>query len=1015
MTKHPTWWAILFFATLCTSWAQADDPKAAWVWSGKSAEESKIWLRKKFTLETPVKTARVTGTCDNQFKLFLNGSPVLNGRDWNSLEAADVTKLLKQGENILAVEATNEGGPAGLLVQLKVTGTSGQVVNVVSDASWLAAAEVKGKWQQADFDDAAWKPAQVLGAVGDKSLPWSGAVNNDSLLAMLDGVSESEFTPRLAENVTAPEGFKVEKIFQVPRSMGSWVSLAVDPQGRLIASDQGDAGLFLITPPTEGKPTQVQKLPVNLSSAQGLLWAFDSLYAVVNGRGSGLHRLQDTNGDGLVDASEHLMPVPGGGEHGPHGVVLSPDGQSLYIAAGNHTNLPPISGSRLPQNWGEDLLLPRRWDANGHAAGRLAPGGWICKVDPAGKQWEVVSSGYRNEYDLAFNADGELFSYDADMEWDFGSPWYRPTRVCHAVSGSEFGWRSGTGKWPTYYEDSLPPVVDIGPGSPVGVTFGYGAKFPAKYQKALYLLDWTYSTIYAVHLTPDGASYRGEKQDFITGTPLPVTDAVVGQDGAMYFTVGGRGTQSALFRVTYVGTESTAPAVARDTQGVELRQLRQKLEAMHGKPGGDLDFICANLGHADRFIRYAARIALESQPVDAWRGRALAEEKPRAAVTALMALARQGKPEDRDAVLSALGRLDLGAQLDTQGQLALLRTYMLACIRLGEPTAEQKAALIKKFDPMFPSSVEALNAELVQLLVYWQSPTVVGKTLAMMEKLGAEPVPDWGHFAQRNAGYGGTVQRMIENMPPVRGIHYTFVLRNAKEGWTVDSRRQYFSFFQRAAQHPGGASYPGFLSQIREEAFAAVPVAERVTLDEIVGRPLQSEFKVNPPVGPGRKWTKELALEAIGKELRGRNYDKGRNLFHATSCAKCHRYNAEGGAIGPDLSTASRKFSLSEMLDSIFEPSKVISDQYGSHQVVTTGGQMLIGRVVELGDELHIYTLDPNAPPKVIKKTEVDEMIVSKLSQMPVGLVDTLNGEELQDLLAYLLSAGNKNHAVYKK
>ena len=46
----------------------------------------------------------------------------------------------------------------------------------------------------------------------------------------------------------------------------------------------------------------------------------------------------------------------------------------------------------------------------------------------------------RNTYDFALNADGEMFVYDADMEWDMGSPWYRPTRVCHATSGSEFGW-----------------------------------------------------------------------------------------------------------------------------------------------------------------------------------------------------------------------------------------------------------------------------------------------------------------------------------------------------------------------------------------------------------------------------------------------------------------------------------------------------------------------------------------------------------------------------------------------
>ena len=120
----------------------------------------------------------------------------------------------------------------------------------------------------------------------------------------------------------------------------------------------------------------------------------------------------------------------------------------------------------------------------------------------------------------------------------------------------------GTGKWPAYYVDSLPAVVDVGPGSPVGVTFGYGAKFPAKYQNALFILDWTFGTIYALHFEPAGASYQGVKEEFLSKTPLPLTDAAIGPDGAMYFTVGGRGTQSALYRVIYTGKESTAPATA---------------------------------------------------------------------------------------------------------------------------------------------------------------------------------------------------------------------------------------------------------------------------------------------------------------------------------------------------------------------------------------------------------------------------------------------------------------------
>ena len=41
------------------------------------------------------------------------------------------------------------------------------------------------------------------------------------------------------------------------------------------------------------------------------------------------------------------------------------------------------------------------------------------------------------------------------MEWDFNTPWYRPTRVCLVTSGSEFGWRNGAGKYPPYYPDNL--------------------------------------------------------------------------------------------------------------------------------------------------------------------------------------------------------------------------------------------------------------------------------------------------------------------------------------------------------------------------------------------------------------------------------------------------------------------------------------------------------------------------------------------------------------------------------
>ncbi len=1005
---------LLLSCCLMTSSINAATPE--WIWADKTQDGQHIWLRKTFESPDAVKSAKLTATCDNHFIMYLNGKRILAGDEWAELPVADLSKLLKPGKNTLAVEAWNEGGIAAFLSQLRIN-DAGKTKTISTDTSWKVTTEKSDNWNSTEFDDSNWAQPTTFGPAGKQGLPWSRAVNADSLESALSDGDASQYQPKVAD-VTVPEGFQVERIFAVPRSMGSWVSLTTGPNGKLIASDQGDKGLFFITPGDKNRPTQVEKIPVDLSGGQGMLWAFDSLYVMVNGGPkSGLHRVTDSNNDGTLDHVEHLMFVPGGGEHGPHAVILSPDGKSLYVCAGNHTKLPEgVDKSRIPMNWDEDHLLPRRWDANGHAAGILAPGGWICKIDPDGKNWEVISMGYRNQYDIALNADGELFSYDADMEWDFGSPWYRPTRVTHATSGSEFGWRSGTGKWPTYYEDSLPPVIDIGPGSPVGITFGYGTKFPAKYQKALFILDWTYSTIYAIHLTPDGSSYKAVKEDFATASPLQVTDTTIGSDGALYFAVGGRGTQSAMYRVTYIGDASTQPVDAKNSAGQEQRNLRRKLEEFHGKPNGDLELIFKNLGNEDRFIRYAARIALEWQPQDQWVAKVLNGDGLNAMgqINGLLALCRQGQPEQLDAVLESLSSIPID-KVTHREQLALLRTYQLAFIRLGVPSEKWKSKLVNTFDAIYPSQSDETNAELVQLLVYLDSPTVVQKTLDLMDSLEAEEVPDWGEIAKRHASYGGTVNALLNNMPPLRKIHFAFVLRNATTGWTLADRRRYFEFFLSAAKHPGGNSYAKFLMQAREDAFANVPQDQRLILDEVASQALIAPLpKVPAPKGPGKKWTTELTLEVLKDPLKKRNYKRGRELFHATSCVKCHRYNGEGGAIGPDLSLAGKKFPLPDLLDNIFTPSKVISDQYGSHTVLTTDGVVLNGRVVEINDELHVYLTDADATVKVLKKNEIEEMQVSKTSQMPLGLLDTLNEEELKDLMAYLLSGGDPRAKEYR-
>ncbi|MCE9556028.1 MAG: heme-binding protein, partial [Planctomycetes bacterium] len=211
-------------------------------------------------------------------------------------------------------------------------------------------------------------------------------------------------------------GFTAERLYSVPKQQqGSWVSMTVDPKGRLIVSDQ-NGKLYRVTPPPVGDsktPTAVERLEINIGDAQGLLCAFDSLYVMVNGRaaqGSGLYRVRDTNGDDKYDEVKRLHAFNNGGEHGPHAVVLTPDGKGLLVVGGNFTKVPNLNASRVPRNWSEDHLLGRMWDANGFAKGVLAPGGWIGRTDPEGKTWELRSMGFRNAYDIAIDPEGEVFT-----------------------------------------------------------------------------------------------------------------------------------------------------------------------------------------------------------------------------------------------------------------------------------------------------------------------------------------------------------------------------------------------------------------------------------------------------------------------------------------------------------------------------------------------------------------------------------------------------------------------------
>jgi putative heme-binding domain-containing protein len=522
-------------------------------------------------------------------------------------------------------------------------------------------------------------------------------------------------------------------------------------------------------------------------------------------------------------------------------------------------------------------------------------------------------------------------------------------------------------------------------------------------------MDWSYGRIFAVHLEPDGASYRGKAETFLRGTPLNLTDLAFGPDGALYFITGGRGTQSGLYRVSYTGgATSTAPLAKTSSSdpAARARALRHQLERFHGRADdAAVDFLWPHLASSDRFIRSAARLALESQPAVSWRERALAETHAGTALSALLALARVSGTEVQRDLLKALARFPLDA-LSESDQLRKLRVIELSFLRQGRPQGDLAALAISQLDRHFPATSWPLNRELSRLLLWLEAPGAVNKTLDL---LGTAPTQE-------------------------QQLHYIAQLRNVPQGWTPAARRRFLEWWLKprdALAHPpevfgwfadagrgyvDGAWVDRYLREFHRDAVAALSAQERTELAGLLNRPLQKARQIPSTIRAHvRQWTMADLLPHLDEAGAGRDFERGRRAFADAQCLACHRFGNDGGAIGPELTAAGSKYDRRSLLESILEPSKVVSEQYQHSLVVLKNGDSFSGRLIrDAADEIVLETDPASGASERIARVRIDTVTPSTLSPMPEGLVNSLTREEILDLLAYLESGGRAAAAAFK-
>ncbi len=398
------------------------------------------------------------------------------------------------------------------------------------------------------------------------------------------------------------------------------------------------------------------------------------------------------------------------------------------------------------------------------------------------------------------------------------------------------------------------------------------------------------------------------------------------------------------------------------------------------------------LGHTDREIRYAARVALESQPARNWKDRALNETNPVTALTALLALARVGDKNVQPSLLQSISKFPFAA-LPTDEAILKLRVLELSFIRQGRPDVDTGARIVAELSSEFPSTSEPLSRELCQLLLYLGDQTTIAKTLQL------------AHDATTRESQ----------------IYYLNRLSSISNGWTFDQRKDYFRLVRgpsrpapdadlvalikdAGTEYTDGGGFDKYLKLFRNEAAKSLTVHDRVLLNDDMFEPAETRagsFKKRFV----KKWAVQDLTNSLSQINETRNLGNGRIAFESANCILCHRFKQTGRSVGPDLTAIAQRATARDILQSILEPSKVVADPYRDTIFFLKTGDVFTGKVMETSaDQITVLTDEMNQRTVSIKKSDIDSSQTSKVSPMPEGLADYLTEAQILDLIAYLLS-----------
>jgi putative membrane-bound dehydrogenase-like protein len=320
------------------------------------------------------------------------------------------------------------------------------------------------------------------------------------------------------ENITT-ERFKKHPSLKDHDQNGriDWQDLTIHSEKihRLVDTD-GDGMADQSTVFAEGFNTEVTGIAAGVMAYRG------DVYATI---APDLWKLRDTDGDGVADERKSL--VTGFGVHinyaghDMHGLTFGPDGK-VYWTIGD-------KGTNVTAN-GVQWLYPHE--------------GALLRCNPDGSEFEVFARGLRNVQEIAFDDYGNIFGVDndADMKGE-------KERLLFIPEGSDHGWRAyyqyrGAKYNPWMAEriafpdgedrpaSILPPLALYHDG-PSGFAYNPGTALNDFYRGHFFLTQFPAGKINAFKLEPDGAGFKMTGDHLMAGG-TPFVGCNFGPDGALY-------------------------------------------------------------------------------------------------------------------------------------------------------------------------------------------------------------------------------------------------------------------------------------------------------------------------------------------------------------------------------------------------------------------------------------------------------------------------------------------------